>query len=145
MHKQLKLYSKHKQFPNYCEENTLRFETKSNRSKYINNLGVYTIKDLLQTETYNRLKRELIKESKQLLFKQELKGKSNLTKKKGRELVKMNNPHYWQKILKRDRSKFTRKKQQYFRLLDKTSHNLTMSIISGIEKKCEELTTIKVV
>jgi hypothetical protein len=39
---------------------------------------------------------------------------------------------HWDQYLK-----WERKKQQYFRLLDKTSNNLTMSIISGIEKNAK--------
>jgi hypothetical protein len=143
LHKQYKFYAKAIQHPTYCAPNTLRAEVRSNRSKYINSLGIYTLADLLRLETYQTLKDKLIKETEQLLFIQELKKTRSLTPHQRARLKKMNGTFYWQKVLKNERSKFRVKKDQYFALLDKTGYNLTKIVITGIKDKLNELFTEK--
>lgn len=142
-YKQFKFYSKYIQHPSHCDKNTLRAEIKSNRSSYINRLGIYTANDLLEPRTYDRLSNELIKESKQLFFLQEVENKSALTPNQRTTVRKMTNPRYWQKVLKNDRSKFSRKKAQYFNILDRTGYNLTKSVITAISSKIKVLNNIK--
>ncbi len=142
-HKQYKFYAKAIQHPTHCKPNTLRAEIRSNRSKYINKLGIYTVADLLNLETYQTFKDHLTKETEQLFFTQELKKTRSLTPHQRATLKKMNSPFYWQKVLKNQRSKFTRKKAQYFTLLDKTGYNLTKIVITGIKDKLNELFTEK--
>jgi hypothetical protein len=138
-HKQYKFYAKAIQHPDYCEPNTLRAEVRSNRSAYINTLGIETLDDLLNLNVYDTLREHLNKETAQLLFidpPQKIKG---LTRKQRAKLKAMNNPIFWRNTLKNNRSKFTRLKRDYFDYLNKTGYNLTGLVITGVKNKLNQL------
>jgi hypothetical protein len=143
VHKQYKFYSKAIQHPKYCNPNTLRAEVRSNRSKFINKLDIYTLADLLNIDTYDTLRTSFLKETEQLLFIDIPTNTKQLTRKKRATVKKMSNPLYWQKALKKDRSKFADKKKQYFALLNKTGSNLTGSVIAGVTSKLNDLFNTK--
>ena len=138
-HKQYKFYSKAIQHPTYCAPNTLRAEIRSNRSAYIKTLGIKTLDDLLNVSNYNVMRSKLLEETKQLLLIQYPENFNNLTRKQKAKIKQMSNPIYWQKTLKYDRSKFTRKKDQYFNILNRTNQNLTNQVITGVIDKLKEL------
>lgn len=142
-HKQYKFYAKAIQHPKHCAPNTLRAEIRSNRSAFINTLGIFTLDDLLTISNYNIFRSSLSKETKQLLFIQDVVNLSNLTQKQKRKVKQMSNPIYWRKTLKKERSKFALKKHQYFNILDRTNSNLTRSVITGVTDKLNELFTVK--
>lgn len=142
-HKQYKFYSKAIQHPTYCNPNTLRAEVRSNRSKFINSLDIYTLADLLNLDTYDTLRTSFLKETEQLLFLDIPNNTRQLTSKQRATVKKMSNPLYWQKALKKDRSKFALKKSQYFALLNKTGDNLTGSVITGVTSKLKDLFNTK--
>lgn len=138
-HKQYKFYSKGIQFPLCCDANTLRAEVRSNRSKFINSLGIYDFSQLLKVDTYNVLKNSFLKETSQLLFISNLNNVRVLTSQQKARVKTMNNPKYWQKLLENNRVKFTRKKTQYLNVLNKTGYNLTNSVITSITDKTNAL------
>jgi hypothetical protein len=138
-HKQFKFYGKAIQHPNHCDPYTMRAEVRSNRSAYINQLGIYTALDVLNINNYTKLRDDLISETKHLLFNQNITSTKGLTPLQKRDVKKKNDPKYWIKILKNNRSKFSRAKQQYFNLLNKTGYNLTSLVINGITKKANQM------
>ena len=122
-YKQIKAYNKSIQFPELCI-NTFRFEVKSKQAKYINSLGVFTLNDLIYSNTYNTFKQSLLKEwDKVLLF--DTYNKCD---------TKYLNTHFWdQAIASKNRNKFNNCKKQYFKSLG--SNNLHNQIFNLIQKK----------
>ncbi len=142
-HKQYKFYSKAIQHPTHCQPNTLRAEIKSNRSAFIKQRGINSLNDLLILENYNALRSSLIKETKQLLFIHEQGNLKGLTRKQIAKAKRMSNPIYWQKLLKNNRSKFARKKREYFNISNRTYLNYTDAVITGVDNKLKELFEMK--
>ncbi len=141
-YKMIKFYAKDIQYPNFTEINTLRFEIKSKKSRYINKLGIYNLNDLLFVNLYKVLINKLKEEFKQILIVEYKTFYENeiLTKKEILNLADYTNPYYWEKLLnKKSRNVFSNHKKKYFQLLNKTGDNIHNKTFEIICKKLNEL------
>lgn len=138
-YKIIKAYNKGLQFPDYCDINTFRFEVKSKQTKYIKQLGVTTINDLLNPETYQTLSNELIKEFDDVLILGNSKEYKNLSKKENNQLNKYLNPNNWFKVKQGHRNQFNKTKERYLKLLNKTGYNIHTEIKNIIIEKLKNL------
>jgi hypothetical protein len=127
-YKQIKAYNKYIHYPNFCKENTFRFEVKSKQSKYINKLKIYTLNDLYSTKTLQILGISLVNEWKNvLLFEQN----SNVNSK-------YLNTNFWErKITLESRNQFNYHKKNYFKQLDK--NNVHKQVENLIKQKVIQL------
>ena len=135
-----KLYSKGFQFPQYCENNTLRFEIGSKESKKIRKLGIKNIGDLLNIEVYYELKKSLIDNASNVLL---IDQHPNLNKLKIRDknrLISYSNSTFWYDVLQQKRSAtFNEKEKSYKELLDRTGYNINLEFQKSINAKLEML------
>ncbi|MGN7513680.1 MAG: hypothetical protein ACTHOM_04845 [Allomuricauda sp.] len=136
----VKLYSKGVQFPEHCPGETIRFEVKSKRSKRINPLGIYHLGDLLNTQPYQEMKADLIKNAKRVFIIDPYPIYNGLTKREENKLKEYSNPSFWYKELQKDRlSSFNEKKKTYLGYLDKTGNNINRKFVSSLEQKLNQL------
>lgn len=112
VYKMIKAYSKGVQYPMFTDENTFRFEVKSNRKEYINRLGIYTLHDLLNPNIYNILTQTLLKEFDDVLIIDD-EAKPNLSGTKLNNHYKKLNPIYWCKLLNKSQNAFRRNLKAY--------------------------------
>jgi len=132
-YKFLKAYAKGLQLfdgKTYGNINTLRIEVKSKESKYINSLGIYTLKDLTESKTYYRLSKELLKEWENVLLLD-----MNLQSMNNKRLNKYLNTDFWENSINQYRNHFPKHKQNYFSLLNQYPDNLHKNIYSLIQEK----------
>ncbi|MFV8352015.1 hypothetical protein [Flavobacterium sp. XS2P14] len=139
-YKIIKAYAKGIQFSDYCDIDTFRFEIKSDQSKYINKLGIFTLNDLLKVDVYERFSDNLINEFKDVLLLNVNDDDSNLTTKEQSTLKKYLHPNFWYRI-KQDnqRNRFNKEKTKYYKLLDKTGNHLKKQLEKIIYDKLEYL------
>ena len=138
-YKIIKCYAKGIQFPQHTDENTFRFEVKSNRKNYIRSLGIENINDLFNEETYNKLSLVLIKEFDELLIIDEV-TQPNLSKRKLEGFRKKLNPLYWKKIIMfKSRNVFRRNFNQYYKELDTAETHLKKELKKILLNKLEQL------
>jgi hypothetical protein len=132
-YKQVKVYDKGVQFPDYCNSNTFRFEVKSGQAKFIHSLGLFTLQDLTYFDNYNVLITSILKEwDNVLLF--------DLTKDID---IKFFNTHFWEDIIKNgSRNKFNNQKKLYFKKLG--TDNLHSNIKKIIERKTKYLKCVHI-
>ena len=121
------------QFPDYCNENTFRFEIKTAQAKYIKRLGLKTLQDLINPKNYDVLVNSLLAEwDKVLLF----------DKSKNVE-IKFLNTHFWEEaILSKNRNKFNNQKRIYYKKIG--SDNLHSNIRNCIERKTKYLKSVHI-
>ena len=131
-YKHVKAYNKSVQFPSLCN-NTFRFEVKSKQSKYINSLDLFTLNDLADTDAYNHLMKELIKEwDNVLLF--------DLSKNIDKKYL---NTYFWEDILKNGcRNKFNNQKKRYYDKLG--NNNLHSQIRKTLIQKMQFLKKVQI-
>ena len=139
-YKIIKAYAKGIQFPDFCDINTFRFEIKSDQSKYINKLGIFTLNDLLKVDVYERFTDNLIKEFKDVLLLNDGDDDSNLTVKEKSKFRAYLHPNFWYRI-KQDnkRNTFNKEKGKYYKLLNKTGNYLKKQLEKIIFDKLEYL------
>lgn len=121
-YKQIKAYAKGVQFPSHCNPNTFRFEVKTKQAKFINNLGLYTLQDLMSLDNYELLIDSLLKEWNSVLV-------FDLSKKIDDKFFNM---HFWEQIiLVGSRNKFNNQKRNYFSQLgiDNLHNNIKVLLI----------------
>ncbi|TKD67327.1 hypothetical protein [Flavobacterium sp. ASW18X] len=137
---QIKFYSKGFQFPDYCNENTLRFEVKTKQSRKLKKLGIANLKDLTELKTYDNIYDELLKQAgKLLLIDLDIKP-NKLKKREVNKLIECSNPFYWNKAINQKRVQaFNDKKKRYLNSLEKTGFNLTQTVIDAICNKANLL------
>lgn len=138
-YKIIKAYNKGLQFPKYCDINTFRFEVKSKQTKYIKQLGVTTINDLLKPEIYKTLSNELLKEFNDVLILGDSQEHKNLSKKENNQLNKYLNPNNWFKVKQGHRNQFNKTKERYLKLLNKTGYNIHTELKNIITEKLQNL------
>lgn len=147
-YKIIKAYNKGLQFPEYCDINTFRFEVKSKQTKYIKQLGIETIKDLLNPETYKTLFNELIKEFDDVLILGNSQEYKTLTTKENNLLNKYLNPNNWFEVTQINknklgkiinRNKFNKAKDRYLKLVNKTGYNIHTELKNIIIEKLKNL------
>lgn len=132
-YKQAKAYNKGVQFPQFCNENTFRFEIKTSEAKYINRLGIKTLQDLTNTKNYVPLINSLLAEwDKVLLF--------DKSKKVDEKYI---NTNFWEEtILAKNRNRFNLQKIAYYKKLGKD--NLHCTIRNCIERKIKYLKSVHI-
>ncbi len=135
----LKVYGKGIQFPKHADHDALRFEIKSQESRKIKSLGIRTIKDLLNPETYDRLTDDILARFDEVLILDNNVDPSKLSPKNKIKLVEMLNSHYWYKQQQKTRNTFQNSKKVYFKLLDKAGYNIHRDLKNIFQLKIEEL------
>lgn len=146
-HKAIKLYAKGLQpaknstYQNfqlkYCDRNMIRYEIKSTRTKYINGLGIETIDDLLQPQTYLTLIGVLRAEFESFLILDNITPieKFNFSQTQEKKFEKYLNPETWEDFINGKRNLFSKNKNSnkysYHNLLENYSEN-----IRNIFRKC---------
>ncbi|RXR16314.1 hypothetical protein EQG63_11880 [Flavobacterium amnicola] len=139
-YKIIKAYAKGKQFPEYCDINTFRFEIKSKEAKFIKTLGIRTAEDLLNINIYSHLSNLLINEFKEVLILDYDIDLSELTRLEQEKIKEYNNPHKWYKINKKNhRNSFNNNKKRYYTLINKVENNLKNKMTKLISEKLEYL------
>ncbi|QRM89527.1 hypothetical protein FG167_09890 [Lacinutrix sp. WUR7] len=127
VYKIIKAYAKCIQFPNYTSTNTFRFEAKSNRKKYINSLGIFTIQDLFNTPVYDKLSEVILKEFDEVLIIDE-HAKPKLSETKFRNFEKKLNPLTWNRLLMKSKNTFRRNINSYYNALNTCDTHLKKEI-----------------
>jgi len=117
----------------YGNKNTFRIEVKSKESKYINSLGIYTLKDLIENKIYLRLGKELLKEWETVLLLD-----MNLQSLNNKRLNKYLNSDFWENSINQYRNHFSKHKQKYFSLLNQYPDNLHKNIHNLIKNKLSQ-------
>ena len=135
----IKAYAKGIQFPTHAPHNTLRFEIKSQESRKIKSLGIYSIKDLLNPETFKTLEDDLIGRFDEVLILDSSVDLSKLDHKSRIKLIERLNSHYWYKQQQKTRNTFSNSKKTYFKLLDKTGYNIHHDLRKILISKLEDL------
>lgn len=136
----IKLYSKGVQFPEHCPGDTIRFEVKSKRSKRIKPLGIDHLGDLLKTEPYKAMKKDIMENANRVLFIDPYPIYEGLTKREQNKLREYSNPSYWFKTINQNRTNaFDEKKKTYLRYLDKSGNNINRKFVEAIEQKLTQL------
>ncbi|WP_037319442.1 hypothetical protein [Salegentibacter sp. Hel_I_6] len=135
----IKAYAKGIQFPTHAPHNTLRFEIKSQESRKIKSLGIYSIKDLLNPETFKTLEDDLIGRFDEVLILDSSVDLSKLDHKSRIKLIERLNSHYWYKQQQKTRNTFNNSKKTYFKLLDKTGYNIHHDLRKILISKLDDL------
>lgn len=138
-YKRVKFYAKGIHQPLYADENLIRFEIHSNRKKFIESLGIYTLKDLLEYSIYEIFADSLMEEFKQILFLDYYNPLKNLTLSEKKKINEFNNSHYWYKVSQAHRNTFNNNKKSYLKLLDKTGENIHQKVGMLINEKIKKL------
>jgi len=139
-YKIVKLYSKGIQHPQYCHPDTVRFELKSKKSRYINKLGISTLQELLHPLSYESMATELIQTTKEILWLDQSVEIDNLDSKERIKLREYLSPYTWLRIRKENhRTAFRKHKIKYLKLLDKCGQNIHLSMTKVVEKKAFDL------
>ncbi|MEZ4840656.1 MAG: hypothetical protein R2821_03875 [Flavobacteriaceae bacterium] len=134
-YKRIKAYAKSLQFPDDCDKDTFRFEVKSKRTKYIKNLGINNLSDLLNENIYNTLAKNILKEFDDMLILYPISDFGNLNEKEINKLKDYLNTHTWYKFSQKSRNTFNNNKIAYNRLLDKAGYNIHKELRKVIEDK----------
>lgn len=143
--KQLKIYAKGIQCHEVLnapeiDKNTLRFEVKTKKSRYIKKIGVYSFADLMRDEVYVRLGKELIKEFNNVLILYPNADLTTLNDKEKEFITKANKADFWKEIIHEPtRKKFTRYKKKYSKIMTTKKIKYAEHLGQKISKK----TTIK--
>jgi len=138
-YKKIKFYAKGVQYPEYCDNNTFRFEIKSKRRTYIKKLEIYSYADLLKKETYLTLAQKIKTEFKGVLILDIDNNMKNLNDKDKTKLNEYLNSIKWIKAIQGSKNNFNNYKKRYFNLLDKTESNIHNQLEKIIIKKLDEL------
>lgn len=142
VYKMIKCYAKGIQYPEYVDKNTLRFEVKSNRRRYINSLGIYTLIDLLDKNNYDVFSNAILKEFDELLIIDE-NAKPQLSNTKNQNLQKKLNPLFWNKLVYKSRNTFRLNFNSYYKNLDTCQSHLKKEIKTLIKSKLISLKSVQ--
>ena len=137
-YKAVKFYAKGLQYLDYAPRDLARFEIKSSQSKYINQLGVYNLSDLLNTKVYHSMGEVILKEFKALLilFPECI---PNLTRKEHKRLNFFLNPNVWYGFTQQSRNQFSKKRREYEKLISRKPDNLKSNLIEIVDNKIDVL------
>lgn len=139
-YKFIKAYAKGLHFPEYADINTFRFEISSKMAKYCNSeLNVITANDLLNADVYFKMISILIKEFKEVLILDCETNFENLNPKERQKVNDYLNPNLWYKIKNQSRNSFSKNKNNFYKLIDKTENHLKNQLEKIIFDKLEFL------
>ncbi|MEM8938251.1 MAG: hypothetical protein AAGC64_02770 [Bacteroidota bacterium] len=140
-YKIIKLYSKGIQHSQYCHPDTIRFEIKSKKTRYISKLGIETIAHLLKPECYIIMAKELIQTSKELLWLDQSIEMGDLKPNEQQGLREYLSLYTWLRIRKENhRTAFRKNKIKYLKLLDRCKQNVHAIFAEVVTKKTFDLT-----
>ncbi|TVZ26796.1 hypothetical protein JM83_1786 [Gillisia sp. Hel_I_86] len=94
----LKIYNKSKQYK--LSENILRIEVKIIKKRKLHDLGIFSLEDLYESESYRRLFKFLIEQFDKLLMIDFLILRKALREDEIHILKQYTNPHYWLNLQK---------------------------------------------
>lgn len=145
-YKQIKAYAKGLQFmdiPEYgINPNTFRFEVKSKESKKIKTLGIYTSKDLLKDEVYQRLGQELVNEWENCLIVNTNPVIANINPDNVKFIKDANCFEFWNALLnEKNPKKYGRYKDKYYKIL-KGNNDIHTQIKMNIMDKIKKLNSV---
>lgn len=127
-YKQIKAYNKFIQYPDYCNENTFRFEVKSKQSKFINKYDILTLNDLFNSQIHKILGYSLVQEWNRVLLFDKQKNVNE----------KYFNTNFWEKTITiKSRNQFNYHRKKYFKQLG--DNNLHSQILKLIQCKILQL------
>lgn len=139
-YKKIKTYAKGLQFPIYTDINTFRFEVSSKKSRFINQLGIYTADDLLNPPVYLTMAESIINEFEKVLILDCTTDFKTLSQKEQAKIAKYNNPMEWYRISNvPNRNSFSKNKAAYYKLINKEPFNLKSQLRQIIYDKLELL------
>jgi len=139
-YKIIKAYAKGLQFPEYTNKDTFRFEVKSKKSRFINQLGIYTAEDLLNVTFYLAMAESIINEFEKVLILDWATDFKTLSQKEQTKIRDYNNPMIWYKINNStNRNSFSKNKATYYKLINKIPLNLKSQLRKIIYDKLELL------
>lgn len=144
-YKLIKFYAKGIQFPKYCDSDTLRFETRSRKSEFIQKLGIYNLFDLLNVTIYHHLFTSLLNEFDKILILEPINDFSSYTDKEIARLKEYSNPNVWKQYIdssdseKKNRNKFNNEKIKYIKLLERRETTIRKEIRDLLLQKEEQL------
>lgn len=121
--KQIKIYAKGIQCHEVLnapeiDKNTLRFEVKTKKSRYVKKLGIYSFADFFRDEVYSRLGEELIKNFNHILILYPNADLSPLNDKEKEFITKANKIDFWKEIISdNNRNKYSRYKTKYTKIM----------------------------
>lgn len=126
-HKQIKIYAKGLQFEEMEEvegidgvhSNTLRFEVKSKKQRFINQLGIWSVADLFKDEVYQKLGQNLLDEFQQVHILNLSLDLEQLKPKEREYISKANKAEFWSGLIEgKHRNSFKHNKEKYNRILE---------------------------
>lgn len=135
----LKFYCKGIQYPQYAQEDTLRFEVKSKKSSRIKKMGIHHLGDLLSPKVYLNMKNDLTTELEKILILDSETNLTNLTVRDQKKLLSYLLNHKWFNAIQKSRNNFSDMKKRYFQLLDKSGYNVHKDLIKIVSKKLDEI------
>lgn len=139
-YKIFKAYAKGIQFPEFTDINTFRIELKSNESKYINPLGIYTANDLLHFDCYLNMSNKIQQEWESILILDNVTDFSNLKTSEQTKIKEYLNTITWFNISQDPyKNRFNKERAKYYKLVNKTPNNLKNKITKTISDKLEYL------
>ncbi|WP_242133375.1 hypothetical protein [Aestuariivivens marinum] len=138
VYKIIKAYAKGVQFPEFTDKNTFRFEVKSNRKAYINNLGIVTLDNLLNPNIYSVLALNIQKEFDEVLIIDEI-TKPEISNAKRKNHLKRLNPLHWEKLLNKSQNVFRQNIKTYYKDLNTCESHLKKELKKLIFSKILEL------
>jgi hypothetical protein len=142
---QIKCYAKGVQCPEYTHKDTIRFEVKSNESKYIKSkIEVNTIDDLLKPKVYILMQKDIIHHIEKVLVCDMNAETKKLTKREQNQLNKYLNPLTWEGAKQVSRNEFANRKKRYSKILDKTGFNIHRKFKEKAIKKLNYLVDFKI-
>jgi hypothetical protein len=140
-HKCIKFYAKGLMYPEYAHENTLRFEIKSKRSKYIRQqTGVSTWSDLFNPKNYQRMSEAILHEFSQVLILDHTIDQCTFTDRQKRQYSEYLNPDSWYHYLQhKNRNTFGNQKKKYYKAVAKAGGDMHSKLSNVISKELDEV------
>lgn len=138
-HKMIKAYAKSIQFPQYTNGNVFRFEVKSKKSRFINNLNIYTIADLFLPEKYLQLCNSLSEEFERVLFLDHELDLSIYDAQEREKLLHYSNAYTWEGYKKQHRNTFSNNKRKYEILASRSPNGYKSTLTLVLKSKLEKL------
>ncbi len=131
----LKVYSKHHEFPLYCEPNTLRLEYQAKKMRALHKLGIYTMHDLLSAENWIKIRELHLRYFEHLLiYDYTIRSPKDIRVK--RKLHEYRNQIYWENLVKdsKNTDKYNRELVKLNNLSKKYGSNITAEIMIMVSK-----------
>ncbi len=125
--------------------NIFRFECKSHKSVYLNELGITFLSDLINPDAVKRLGDRLIQLWRETVIRDWTINRDGISKKGRIKLKDWENANYWIELFKetrdKDRNKFNRELNKYKQLVKEHGGNVHQTIEDVMSEKWCKITT----